>query len=293
MINKRIAALGCAAFLAALGTAELARAQDIIPSGKFDLVLSAGLTSMGGADVNAGLEGFANFWARQAAAAGYSVKGSFAPAHLGPDAGFDLIWRLSPTLGVGFGAGYIGAVKESAMTFAGADGGTTQTVRPSFWAETVRVGIFKTLPLSARLNLVLNGGVGFYFARARAFWNISQDSGYAEVLDSDVEKGGFGVHGGLGFEFKASQFISLLVDVSGRYARFSGFTGAGTDVVNGESMTTQGTFYYFEPLNADTGAPVYSMVSVFSEAPAGDVRVRKAKIDFSGLSLRLGIAFHL
>ena len=293
MIHKRVAALGCAALLAALGTAELAVAQDIVPSGKFDLVLSAGLTSMGGADVNAGLEGFANFWARQAAASGYSVKGSFAPAHLGPDAGFDLIWRLSPTLGIGIGAGYIGAARESAMTFTGADGGTIQTVRPYFWAETVRLGIFKALPLSARLSLILNGGVGFYFARARAFWNVSEDAGYAEVLDSDVERGGFGAHGGLGLEYKASRFISLLVDLSGRYARFSGFTGSGTNVVNGDSMTTQGTFYYFEPLNADTGAPVYSMVSVFSEAPAGDVRIREAKIDFSGFSLRLGIAFHL
>lgn len=179
------------------------------------------------------------------------------------------------------------------MTFSGSDGGATQTVRPSFWAETIRVGIFKTLPLSARLSLVLNGGLGFYFARARAFWNISTDAEYAELLDSDVEKGGFGVHGGLGLEYKTGRFISLLVELSGRYARFSGFTGAGSNVVNGDSLTTQGTFYYFEPLNADTGAPVYSMVSVFSEAPGGDVRVRQARIDFSGLSLRLGIAFHL
>jgi hypothetical protein len=292
MNPPRVAIIGFAAVLAAWGMAPSLWAQDV-PTGKFDLKLSAGITALGVGDLNTGLEGFANYWAGQAAASGYAVQGSFAPARLGPDAGFDLIWRLSPTLGLGIGAGYIGAARESVMTFESTSGTVTQTVRPSCGAELIRIGIFKTVPLSRTLNLVLNGGLGFYFAQAKAFWNIGTDSGYGEILDAQVEKGGLGFHGGLDLEYKAGNLISLLVELSGRYARLSGFTGIGSHVVNGDAGTTQGTLYYFEPLDADTGARVYSMVSVFSEAPGGDVRVREARIDYSGVSLRLGIVFHM
>ena len=286
-------AIGLAALGLALGrTAAPLCAQDV-PTGKFDLKLSAGITSMAGGDLNAGLEGFSNYWAGLAAASGYAVKGSFSPARLGPDAGFDLIWRLSPTLGVGIGAGYIGAARESVMTFESAAGTVTQTVRPSYGAEPVRIGIFKTVPLSRTLNLVLNGGLGFYFAQAKALWTIGTDGGYGELLDASVEKGGLGFHGGLALEFKAGNLISVLLEMAGRYARFSGFTGIGSDDVNGDATTTQGTLYYFEPFDSATGAKVYSMVYVFSEAPGGDVRAREARIDFSGFSLRLGIVFHL
>ena len=58
------------------------------------------------------------------------------------------------------------------MTFESAAGTVTQTVRPSYGAEPVRIGIFKTVLLSRTLNLVLNGGLGFYFAQAKLLWTM-------------------------------------------------------------------------------------------------------------------------
>jgi len=290
-MRKKIiaAALSAAIFGLGLGSATL-RAQETQVS-KFSLRLYGGASYMSGGDLNTGLEGYSNYWIDLADAIGYSVSGTFSPARLGLDFGGDIIFQLTPTVGIGFGAGYLQASKTSTMSFAVSPDTLTQTANPSYHAVPLRLGLFLTLPASPSVNIILNAGVGYYMAKATSTWSLLDAAGDGESLASDVSANGFGVHGGIAFEFKLSGRVGLLLEIHGRYAKIGPFTGTGVNAYSGTSETTSGTLYYFE-LPGMVSGRTYPVVYVFDTPPTLNA-VREAKIDFSGGAFRLGLVIHL
>lgn len=281
----RPACLGLTA-LTVLALAFPAMADD---QPRFSLRLSGGGAYILGGDVNTGQEGYMQYWATLASVIGYDVKGEFKNARLGPSFAADLVFQVTSWLGVGVGAEFISASRQSLYTLTAPGFGYDMTSTPRFSAVPLKLGLFLTAYDSAAFRLLLNAGVGYYLGMSGAEWVLSGSEGtQSETID--LTANGLGFHGGLAFEFRLSPSLALLLDLTSRYSRFTGWKGSTTFTDSGGSDTAKGKAYYFE---IDNGYYLFPVVTIFEETPAGYTGLRDARIDFSGGSVRLGIVIRI
>ena len=249
---------------------------------KFNLRLYGGLNMLGGGDLNAGAEGWFDFWDYLATAFGNSTDGEFSPANLGLNFGGDFIFMFNPNMGVGLGAGMLCASKESVMEWSNAlyDGTFTHTVKAS--AIPIRLGFYYFLPAASNMNIFFNVGLGYYLAKANYTMIMEASGSSPETMESDASGGGLGFHGGLGLELSLSPMFGIIAELTGRFASFGGFEG---EQRNG--TTESGTLYYFE---GDLGTQTFPVIGVYDTEPSGSgvSDAREAKVSFTGFSFVIG-----
>ncbi len=255
----------------------------------FSFCVYGGGAYLAGGDLNKGLQGWADYWKAARNYQGYTKQtGSFNPVHLGPNAGADVIFYLSPNWGVGIGTEYLVASKKSNFTFQSA----TQTLNWEYLGKLsalpVKVSVFYILPLSDRLTLGFHAGAGYYWANARLESRQDINPNIEYIIDSSAK--GVGYHGGISLEMKLCSGVNLLFEAAGRYAALSGFTGTVTITGAGG---WEGTLRYWE--DKTTYLDHYGYIDLTTDPPSGPTfkLVRDAKIDFSGVSLRAGIVIRI
>lgn len=191
----------------------------------FSLKLYGGLNYIFGGDLNEGLKGVNDYYAKYFWYFGLTKSGGdYNPVHLGLDFGGDLIIQITPTVGIGLGAGHLRGTSESSITFTpvAAAEKTTATVS----AVPLRLGMYFSLPAGAIVNVNFHAGLGYYLAKV-SFDFRSSAPGSWEQSSARADANGLGFHGGLGLEFRLSPVISLFLEGLGRYASISGFEGSG------------------------------------------------------------------
>ena len=147
----------------------------LIKAERFGIKLTGGINYLEVGDPNLSLKGFADFMNDLAIFWGVTGEGEIEQIHSGLDLEGDVIFYLSPRLGISLGSGYIYGNKAkdankvilSSLTYAY---GMKMSAIP------VRLGVYYSLPISSRIRIFLNGGVGYYFAK----WE-----GSAKVIISD------------------------------------------------------------------------------------------------------------
>jgi len=255
---------------------------------RFTLRLTGGLNMLDGGDLNSGAEGWFDLYQIVAQALGNSTSGDFSAAKLGLNLGGDFIFKFNESLGLGIGAGFLSASKESVMTFSTpfSRGDINHQVEAS--AIPLRLGFFYFLPVGPTMNVVFNAGLGYYLAEAK--YAATATSGGISLTDKiDASGGGLGFHGGLGLEIALMTNLGILVDLSGRFASFAGFEGEQLNQ-SGIIMSGSGKLYATD-INSGLGA--YRLLVVRSTSPSGSdvVSSAEAKVSFSGFSLTAGFFF--
>ncbi len=191
----------------------------------FSLKLYGGLNYISGGDLNEGLKGVNDYYAKFFWYFGLTKSGGdYNPVHLGLDYGGDFIIQITPTVGIGLGAGHLRGTSESSITFTpvAAAEKTTATVS----AVPLRLGMYFSLPAGAIVNVNFHAGLGYYLAKV-SFDFRSSAPGSWEQSSARADANGLGFHRGLGLEFRLSPVISLFLEGLGRYASISGFEGSG------------------------------------------------------------------
>ena len=277
--------------------------------GKLSLRLQGGWTHISGGDVNPGTQDWlyysighgANdeFWA--------FWRGGSRAVHIGYEFGGDVIFALTPRIGISIGGGYLRVSRASSMYFdrgvpsiwAGGAG-----ANPKLSAVPIRVGVHLTMPLSGKVNFLVEGG-GCYYFNARYSDELIEgtsifDNGlYSQTrITTSAEAKGvpLGLHGGLGFEYRLLPNLFLSLSALGRYARFRTWEGFSEfeffDYVEGwTTFSEQGILYY--ELVPDLPDPPRLITAQSSPSMTIGPEPRKAVIDFSGISLQLGIRIRL
>ncbi|MBE0461752.1 MAG: hypothetical protein IBX60_09000 [Candidatus Aminicenantes bacterium] len=259
---------------------------------KFGIKLTGGMSYLAVGDPNASLKGLADFLKDQASL-GDNIPESefneFKKIHFGLDLVGDVIIYLTPHFGISLGSGYIYGM-EGKVINKRILGGQTFTEEVKVSAIPVRLGVYYSLPLSSRARFLLNGGVSYYFAKWSEAYRNEWSGGWFNTVQ-EAKASGIGFHGGLGFEFNLVSNISFVLEEQGRYAKIGGFKGDKEfrAFIPGWESSTEGSLYYFEWLPWTDNW--YPMIQILEEEPIGDRirKVRKAKIDFSGFTLRAGI----
>ena len=91
---------------------------------------------------------------------------------------------------------------------------------------------------------------------------------------------GIGFHGAVGFELKLVSHFAFILEGQGRYVKIGSFEGKKLNFI-------EGTLNYYE---SQFGGKWYPKVDVIDGlTPIGIRNLRKAKVDFSGFTLRAGI----
>ena len=216
----------------------------------------------------------------------------------GPDFEGEFIINLTEKVGIGIGSGYIHRGKNNETGFIyGSLLSFNAALETMGSAIPVKISAYYFFPIKSRMNIYLKGGIGYYFGK------LAYDSKLdAQIFifglpswdrSMDMKDNTIGLNGGIGFEYDIAKNIGLFVEGAARYARLNDWKGDEiyTDV-EGKTDKISGTLWYCEALHDQTGIyyPSFKVSKNKPSSEAGSNRnIRKAEIDFSGFSLRLGI----
>ena len=266
---------------------------------KFSLKMHGGWTSVAGGDVNAGNRSFFE-WRN---AAWPVLDGRYKPVHNGLDLGGDLLLELDRGIGVSVGLGYLRVHKRRAIGVSDPDTGWYGGIEaePELNAIPVRLGLFVNYPLRNKVSFTANVGVSCYL-RARYddhfgendFNYLGMLTGFFACTTRTEKKGGsLGIDWSVGLEYEMVRNIFLCLDGQARYAKIRGFEGTSelNSMTWGSPILQEGKLYY-ETVPALVGSP--RLIMVQNAPPDGpDGEPRQAVINFSGVSLQVGIRIRL
>ena len=168
----------------------------------------------------------------------------------------------------------------------------------------VKLGIYYTLPFSSKINITFNAGIGYYSAKVSEYMRYEKTlpTGETEWTVRDWEtnrKRVCGFHGGIGLEFSLIKNFALVVEVQRRYAKIKNLNG----IMRGEAKYSEGIYlewkgalYFFNMWDLGIGTR-YDDLEVWERPPDVSIRdlvdIRKAVLDLTGYSFRVGIRIRL
>jgi hypothetical protein len=178
------------------------------------------------------------------------------------------------------------------------------TYKPEVKVSTpVKLGIYYTLPFGSKININFNAGIGCYSAKVSEYMRheVTFISGESEwtVLDWETyPKTVCGFHGGIGLEYSLMKNFALVVEVQRRNVKLKDlkgiwqYEGKHSEGVHEE----KGTLYYYNMWDLRLGTR-YDNLKVWERPPdfsIWDMRdIRKAVLDLTGYSFRMGIRIRL
>lgn len=271
--------------------------------------LNGGWGYLGLGDVNAGTQAFFDWALATLASEDHTITGGYEALHWGSEFGGDLIFELSPRIGVGIGAGHLRrsndgspmmTIDYDSLPFYALSSKTKVSATP------LRLGLFLTLPVGRKTNLIANAGVSWYLdVKYDSSWLLTTPGTWipekpAQLVTTTAanRKNPLGFQGGLGLEHLLFRKVALFIEAQGRYAKIRHLEGttistAYWDYFGGffPSFSETGTLYY-ESVPAIPDAPRLIMVqSSPPDGPGGEPR--QAAVDFSGVSLQFGVRIRL
>jgi opacity protein-like surface antigen len=299
--TKTLGFLATALLLAAL-LAEPFPAEAANGGVKIDLRLHGGYSYLSAGDVNTGSGGYFEFYKLLADYSGWAYEGGYKPVHAGYDAGVDVVFLLSPRVGIGVGAGYLRSSGSAEMTLVPETDEMVFNGGPTLSAIPIRLGLYYSLPLGGKLSLTANAGAAFYAGlRFEDRFHVEQSGIFStqEIVASRWSlSANLGFQGGLGLDYKISSKMGFFIEAQGRYARFKNFGKATIKVASSEggSQTREGKIYLrTQTLSADP-LIVFNAFVVQSTPPSPDppdLVISEPKFDLSGFCLQAGFRIRI
>jgi hypothetical protein len=252
------------------------------PAPSFEFSLSGGVGWTAPRDLNDGAQGFAD---TNGAFLGLPASGPVDALHLATLVGLELSYRVSPLLSIGLGVDYFWGANRGRVGFTDGVFSETLDTQPSVSAVPVKFGV-RFYPGK---GFYIRGSLGVYFVKAGYLYRLEQGDSWQEWKGTATAHS-FGAEAAFGGDWKVGANTSFFVEAGFRMASLSGLSGH--DVYrnsDGDTLTEEGTLYYFRKEGADTR--VYPLLFVRAVRPteAGVVDSRKADINLSGMAVRAGI----
>jgi hypothetical protein len=231
----------------------------------------------------------------------------------------ELIWNVWRGLRIGIavsGPLHFSGTSVLTHTWFGYQSGFPQTMNNTLASDIhvsapIRLNLGYTIPIMSRVNLVVQGGIGYYRAQIDRTWSFvfrnpdeSSDIGehYLNVTGKQI-----GYHGGIALEYAFAKSVSLILAGDWRLAKIESFEGSELhhiDIFDGygvlqesSDLTSNGFLYHLigdadyiwdvrhEKLILSSSFPDYGYDNPFGQ--------RKAFLDLGGFTFRIGVKIGL
>lgn len=259
------------------------------------LKFTGGMNYMSLGDWNAFMNGWTDYYNYVANEVGGTMEGEFKSIRWGLDFEGDVIINFNPRFGITIGSGYISGKKApdgKKIIQTLPDETITLNHDMQISAIPVKIGVYYCLSRFSKFRFFLSGGIGYYFAKISEVYKNQWDGSWSH--ENQSAKGeGFGFQGGMGFELDIFKNIAFVVEGYGRYAKIGNLMGERDWSMSfGPSGSRKGGLYYFD-LDIPYGLLPY--IEISSGTPGGLNRrnVRKATVDLSGFTVRIGFKIRL
>jgi len=248
-------------------------------------------------DINAVIKSKDNMLKDLASIYGYTKEGALEKINWGLNFEGEFILNLTDNLGIGLGSGYIQWKKRStASLIVDTLGTVNNNGEPNITAIPIKISVYYFYPVASKMNVFLNGGIGYYFGKITL--SLEEDIVSTSIVDVwqvfKVKDNGIGFHGGIGFEYNIVQNIAFFVEGAGRYAKLKDWKGEVTykDWLDQLTEKRSGTFWYYE---FERYGKYYPNVDIKEDKPTDPhfKNLRKFECNLSGLSLKVGIRIKL
>jgi hypothetical protein len=235
-------------------------------------------------DLNDGARGFPDWFG---AMVGLPAPETADILHLGSAAEIELAYRLSPRLAIGLGAGYLHAANGDQMTFADELDTRTVSTKPSVSSGSVKA----TVRFYPGAGLYIRGALGLYSVKAGYLYRVEGGGTWTESTGSATATS-LGAEAAFGGEWAVGSRTAVFAEAGLRMAGVDELTGENTDSSSADVKVIEtGTLYFFGRMAADGND--YPLVAVRASAPAGTdyVGTRRAELNLSGMSIRVGLRY--
>jgi hypothetical protein len=253
--------------------------------------VSAGLATLAPGDLNRGTQGYVQWFA---ASSGLTGPQEVDFLHLAGLVGFELSYRFSPSLAFGLGADYVRGSNRDRLELTGAVTETLST-RPSIRAVPVKLMV-RYYPGA---GFYLRGALGIYSVKAGYLFR-HEDAALWEQWQGTASTSGLGGEAAFGGEWGLGPRTVLFVEAGLRMASFTGLTGhsryQSSDVIGhlqepvNPPLDEAGTLFFFHKTAGDSDFPLIA-VRAATPADLGIVDARRARINISGTSVRVGVRY--
>lgn len=218
----------------------------------------------------------------------------------GYDIGGEIIAFFTPRIAVSIGAGFIYGerIEEKIELFVDVNSISYAFARPAkVNAFPLIFSAYYFYPLNKKFDIFVKGGMGLIWAKyiQRA---ADKKIELEKLKAGELEAGNFNYHdeefieasardsiflGGLGFIYKIDPSLSFFIEGEARWAKINGFQG---ETYEGET----GELYFFEEYSSDIDF-WRPRLKMSTEEPSGEHlrAVKKAVVDFSGYSVKIGL----
>ncbi len=261
--------------------------QKTVPSAiakapSFSVSFSGGGNYVVGGDINKGAAGWADYNLDNPQ---IESQQNFKPVHLSYIFGGDISFPINEDLSLGIGADYLFGNKNSSFELSGISPETSLSVQPEVQAFPLRV----FLSCSVLPQLYVKSGVEYFMAKCSYLYRSEEGDAWKE-WKGNASSHGLGIMAGLGFMFSVDSNISLFIETSGRVAKLNNFEGTHTyQDSEGLEYTEEGSLYIYDgQISKDLSYPLL-FIRDKKPSEAGVSNPKKATIDFSGVSLKVGI----
>ncbi|MGB8959336.1 MAG: hypothetical protein WCC00_10060 [Candidatus Aminicenantales bacterium] len=280
---------------------------------KFSLRLSGEVGIMAIGDVNSGLRTFNDNeifdyirknnpdWGRLEGNID-TLKNSFGSGE------FELRIDLSRRIGLGISSATgLHRQNESSLTYyyiADVTWPYEYYYKPAIWVSApLKMSLYCYLRPGSRFSSYISGGIGYFRGGIKEQFNLTVINGYSGQVGwtrrywETQTKGALGFHVGPGMELQLSRHLALTAEIQWRYVRISDFR-AIQRYETGHPLYEEsaGYLYYFTKDDLYIGVrradlTVWEMPPEYSIEFITDVR--KARLDLSGMSLKVGLRIML
>lgn len=221
----------------------------------------------------------------------------------------ELIISLNPNIAISLAtSGSLQRRNESSLTYTYRGSAGDQISAFTFIPEVrvsmpVKLGMYYTFSRGTKTNLFLKGGIAFSSATASEFrrYELTPPVGVSEwvIRQWETNHNLFSeFYFGIGIEYSFMKNIAFVVEARGVYAKIKGLEGTmqSEHIFAGIYGEREGTLYFFNMWDGVIGTR-YNDLEIWDNPPEGSFRdlenVRKAVLDLSGFSFRVGIKVNL
>lgn len=221
-------------------------------------------------------------------------------------------WGFSVGLAV---SGPIRFYDKSVLTYTIAEG-LRQTTDDTYESEIrvsapVKLNLYRSFPIISRINVAINGGIGYYQARMTqthiTYEHNPSDGEWLKSVYWDVSGRRVGLHCGFALEYKFNDRFSMMAESQWRFAKVNSLEGTihyTTQVFDeygnlGYTFegSDEGPLYHFYEEDMLLGV-VTEKLHVTSLAPpwqgiGSPDKIRKAFLDLSGYKFKIGLRIRL